>query len=66
MSGSFPPGFLWGVASSGHQTQGDNTTSDTWFAEQVHPSVFREISGKAGNGYELWREDIDLARKRSR
>jgi len=61
MSGSFPPGFLWGVASSGHQTEGDNTTSDTWFAEQVHPSVFREISGKACNGYELLREDIDLA-----
>jgi len=61
MSGSFPPGFLWGVASSGHQTEGENTISDTWFVEQVQPTVFREPSGKACNGYELWREDIGLA-----
>jgi beta-glucosidase len=58
---AFPPGFLWGVASAGHQSEGDNTASDTWFAEQVTPTVFREPSGKACNGYELWREDVDLA-----
>jgi beta-glucosidase len=57
----FPPGFLWGVSSSGHQTEGDNTNSDTWFAENVTPTVFRETSGKACNGYELWREDVGLA-----
>ena len=56
----FPPGFLWGVASAGHQNEGDNVTSDTWFAEHVTPTVFREPSGKACNGYELWREDVDL------
>ncbi len=54
----FPPGFLWGVAGSGHQTEGDNTTSDTWFAEQTTPSVFRERSGKACNSFELWRDDV--------
>ena len=57
----FPDGFLWGVAGAGHQTEGDNTTSDTWFAENVRPSVFVEPSGKACNGYALWREDVDLA-----
>ena len=57
----FPPGFRWGVASAGHQNEGDNTASDTWFAEHVSPSVFQEPSGRACNGYGLWREDVDLA-----
>ncbi|HEU5392673.1 MAG TPA: family 1 glycosylhydrolase [Streptosporangiaceae bacterium] len=56
----FPPGFRWGVATSGHQTEGGNTKSDTWFLEHVRPSGFREPSGRACNGYELWREDVDL------
>ena len=56
----FPPGFLWGVASAGHQIEGDNAGSDTWFAEHVHPTVFREPSGAACQGYRLWREDLDL------
>jgi len=58
---TFPPGFLWGVAGSGHQTEGDNATSDTWFAEHVTPSVFREPSGKACDSYARWRDDIGLA-----
>ena len=56
----FPPGFRWGVATSGHQIEGGNSNSDTWFLEQVRPSVFREPSGRACNSYELWREDVDL------
>ena len=58
---TFPNGFLWGVATAGHQVEGDNANSDTWFAENVTPTVFREPSGKAVNSYVLWREDIDLA-----
>ena len=58
---SFPVGFLWGVAGSGHQVEGDNTGSDTWFAETVQPSVFRERSGKACDSWHRWREDIALA-----
>jgi beta-glucosidase len=58
---TFPVGFLWGVAGAGHQTEGDNTNSDTWFAELVTPTVFMEPSGKACNSYELWREDVALA-----
>ena len=58
---TFPTGFLWGVASAGHQTEGDNTDSDTWFAEHVTPSVFSEPSGRACDGWARWREDVDLA-----
>ena len=60
MTGTFPEGFRWGVASSGHQTEGGNTRSDTWFLEHVRPTVFREPSGQACNSYQLWREDVDL------
>jgi beta-glucosidase len=57
----FPDGFLWGVASAGHQNEGDNIDSDTWFAENVSPTVFQDRSGKACNGYELWADDVELA-----
>jgi beta-glucosidase len=60
MTRTFPRGFRWGVASSGHQTEGDNTRSDTWFLEHVRPTVFREPSAKACNSYQLWRQDVDL------
>jgi beta-glucosidase len=56
----FPDAFLWGVAGAGHQVEGDNVTSDTWYAEHVTPTVFREPSGAACRGYEQWREDLDL------
>jgi beta-glucosidase len=58
---AFPDGFLWGVAHAGHQVEGDNTTSDTWFAEHVTPTVFAEPSGRACNNWELWREDVGIA-----
>lgn len=53
--------FLWGVSGSGHQTEGDNTDSDTWYLENVSPTVFAEPSGKACDGYSRYREDIGLA-----
>jgi beta-glucosidase len=56
----FPDSFLFGVATSGHQTEGGNTSSDTWFLENVRPTVFAERSGRACNSWELWREDVDL------
>lgn len=59
-SSAFPADFLWGVATAGHQNEGDNVHSDTWFLENVTPSVFRERSGKAANGWELWESDLDL------
>ncbi len=57
---AFPPGFLWGVATAGHQNEGDNVHSDTWFLENVTPTVFQDRSGKACNGYVLWESDLDL------
>ncbi|MBY3985648.1 glycoside hydrolase family 1 protein [Rhodococcus fascians] len=57
----FPDDFLWGTAHAGHQVEGDNVDSDTWFVENLTPTVFAEPSGKAVNNWELWSEDIDLA-----
>lgn len=57
----FPAQFLWGVATAGHQSEGDNSTSDTWFLENVTPTIFQERSGKACNSWELWESDLDLA-----
>jgi len=59
-STAFPSDFLWGVATAGHQNEGDNVDSDTWFLENVTPSVFQARSGKATNGWELWESDLDL------
>jgi beta-glucosidase len=57
---SFPPGFLWGAAGAGHQIEGGNDNSDTWFAELVTPTVFSEPSGAACDSWNRWREDIGL------
>lgn len=56
----FPRGFRWGAASAGHQTEGGNNRSDTWFLEHVRPTVFQEPSGQACDSYQRWREDVDL------
>lgn len=56
-----PDTFLWGVATSGHQTEGDNSASDTWFLEHTTPSLFREPSGLACRSHRLWETDLDLA-----
>ncbi|USQ86377.1 family 1 glycosylhydrolase [Streptomyces phaeoluteigriseus] len=55
-----PDGFLWGVATAGHQNEGDNLASDTWFLEHTTPSLFREPSGPACRGYQQWETDLDL------
>ncbi len=57
----FPDGFLWGAATAGHQVEGNNTNSDTWFAEHVEPTVFMDVSGDACDSYNRWEEDVDLA-----
>ncbi|MBK6885242.1 MAG: DUF2218 domain-containing protein [Tetrasphaera sp.] len=57
---TFPDGFLFGVSTAGHQIEGDNVTSDTWFLEHQQPTVFREPSGTACNSYVLWESDLDL------
>jgi beta-glucosidase len=59
---SFPKGFIWGTATAGHQVEGNDTNSDTWFLEQVQPTVFAERAGDADNSLELWQQDLDLVR----
>jgi beta-glucosidase len=58
---AFPDGFIWAAATAGHQVEGDNTNSDTWFAENVEPSVFMQKSGRGCDSYARWAEDLDLA-----
>jgi len=58
---SFPPGFLWGVATAGHQVDGGDADSDTTFLESVTPTVFHEPAGPACRSWELWATDLDLA-----
>lgn len=59
---AFPNGFLWGAATSGHQTEGNNVNSDFWVAENVKPTFFSEPSGDAANSFELWPRDLDLVK----
>ncbi len=61
-SASFPPAFLWGAATAGHQVEGNNVASDLWLLEHLDPSVFAEPSGDAVNSLELWPLDLDLVK----
>ncbi len=56
-----PRGFLWGTAISGHQSEGNNTNSDSWVRENVRPSLFAERSGDACDSYHRYAEDIGIA-----
>ena len=58
----FPAGFLWGAATAGHQVEGQNVNSDSWFLEHTRPTVYAEPSGDAANSFALWGSDMDLAR----
>ncbi|WP_258804544.1 glycoside hydrolase family 1 protein [Pseudarthrobacter sp. NS4] len=60
LSPSFPADFLWGVASAGHQVEGNNVNSDTWFLEHLPGTIFSEPSGDALDHYHRYREDIAL------
>jgi beta-glucosidase len=60
MVSKFPADFIWAVATAGHQVEGNNRNSDTWFAEHAKPTVFKEPSLMACNSFELYRTDIDL------
>ncbi|MCP3733530.1 family 1 glycosylhydrolase [Sphingomonas sp. RP10(2022)] len=60
--GRFPKGFLWGAASAGYQTEGNNVAADLWVVETMKPSPFPQKSGDACDSYHRWQEDIDLLR----
>jgi beta-glucosidase len=55
-----PKGFLWGTAISAHQSEGNNTNSDTWLLENLTPTVYKDRSGDACDSYNRFAEDIAL------
>jgi beta-glucosidase len=59
---TFPKGFRWGVATAGHQVEGNNIASDMWVMEHVKPTFFRTPSGDACDSLNRWPEDLDLVR----
>jgi beta-glucosidase len=58
---SFPKDFLWGAATSAHQTEGENKNSDWWRWEQAGGG--REPSGLACDSYRRYEEDFVLAKE---
>lgn len=54
--------FLWGVAGSAHQTEGNNLASDMWALENRPGSPMAERSGDACDAYHRWPDDLDLVR----
>lgn len=58
---AFPKGFLWGASTAPHQIEGNNTTSDLWYVENLKPSLFHEPSLDAANSLLMWERDLDLA-----
>ena len=60
MTNPFPRDFLWGVATAGHQVEGNNVNSDTWFLEHLPGTIFAEPSADAVDHYHRYREDIAL------
>ena len=55
-----PDRFLWGAASSAHQTEGGNLNADMWAAEHASNSIFVEPSNDACDSYHRYLEDIAL------
>lgn len=56
----FPEGFRWGVATAGHQVEGNNVNSDLWLLEHVPDTIFVEPSGDAVDHYHRFADDIAL------
>ncbi|MFF3402998.1 glycoside hydrolase family 1 protein [Streptomyces sp. NPDC002659] len=57
---TFPAGFLWGAATSAHQTEGNNVNSDWWAREHAPGTSTQEPSGDACDSYHRYGEDIAL------
>ena len=53
--------FLYGAATSAHQTEGNNTNNDWWKWEMSRPVGMR--SGLAADHYDRFREDFVLAKE---
>jgi len=59
----FPPGFLWGAATSAQQVEGGNTLNDWAAWEQA--GKLSQVTGDAADHYHRFREDFDLAKELS-
>ncbi|PIT93796.1 glycoside hydrolase family 1 protein [Candidatus Falkowbacteria bacterium CG10_big_fil_rev_8_21_14_0_10_43_11] len=59
----FPAGFLWGTATSAHQIEGGNENNWTEWERKQGKIKDGSISGRACNSYELYKEDIKLAKE---
>ncbi|TMR91016.1 family 1 glycosylhydrolase, partial [Nonomuraea basaltis] len=57
---TLPHDFLWGAASSAHQTEGNNTNSNWWHLENNPRSPLKERSGDAVDSYRRYPEDMRL------
>jgi beta-glucosidase len=57
----FPKGFLWGTATSAHQTEGGNLND--WTIWEPGHIADNSISGLACDSYRRFSEDIALAKK---
>lgn len=55
-----PDTFLWGAATSAHQVEGQNTSSDWWDLEHRADSPCVDRSGDAADSYHRYSEDIGL------
>jgi beta-glucosidase len=56
----FPPGFLWGAATSAHQVEGGNTNNDWWDWEHQPGSQAVEPSGDAIDQFHRYDADFAL------
>jgi len=59
---TFPSGFLWGTATSAHQTEGGNFNTDWWDFEHSGATRSKESSGDACDSLHRWPEDLDLVK----
>ncbi|MGQ9682255.1 MAG: glycoside hydrolase family 1 protein [Anaerolineae bacterium] len=58
----FPAGFLWGTATSAHQTEGGNTNNQWWVWEQEPGHVWHnERSGRACDWWQRAEDDLATA-----
>ena len=64
MAPSFPPGFVWGTASSAHQVEGGNHNNDWWQWEQTPGHIAHgDTSAVATDHYHRYGEDFALLRE---
>jgi len=57
----FPPGFVWGTASSSHQVEGNNHNNQWWLFEQKPGAIFDgSRSGLAADWWAHAERDLDL------